>query len=65
MTPLEQLQAQRADLLTKLGIVRISSGERSVEYGKIIESIAFLDSEIAKLTAKSRFSLISTTRQSC
>ncbi len=50
---LEQLQQQRAEIVARIGIVRLTFGDRSVEYGRAQDALAAIDAEISKLSPQS------------
>lgn len=46
---LEQLQAQRDDIVRSIGIARQQFGERSIEYSRAQDALAAIDAEIARV----------------
>jgi len=46
-----ELQAQRDQILTRIGIVRQQFGDRSVEFSDAKAALALIDAEISKATA--------------
>jgi hypothetical protein len=48
---LVELEAKRTEILNRLGIVRASKGDQSVEYSEASKALAVIDSEIARLNA--------------
>jgi hypothetical protein len=50
---LSELQTQRDEAVRRAGEIRVSKGDASVEYAEVTKTVAFLDGEIAKLSAVS------------
>jgi hypothetical protein len=50
----EELQAQRDEILQRVGISRQQFGERSVEFSSAKEALSLIDAEISKVTAASQ-----------
>jgi len=51
---LEELQAQREDILKTIGVYRVQFGERSVQYSDQAKALAAIDAEIARLQQAQR-----------
>ncbi len=50
---LTELQAKREEILKRLGILRASFGERTVEYSDTQKALDIIDNEIAAATVSS------------
>lgn len=64
---LADLQTKRDAILATLGVLRVSKGDRSVEYSKQQDALALIDAEIARVqtaagTATPRVSYIQHSR---
>lgn len=46
---LSQLQVKRDEILAHVGELRVSKGDRSVEYADAAKALAVLDAEISRL----------------
>jgi hypothetical protein len=46
---IEELQAKRDEIVKCIGTIRVTYGERSVEFSKQSEALALIDAEIARL----------------